>query len=329
MRRGARAAPIAALAALLACGGGEGEAPERRPMAAQRAPEARTANRSPVVRDVRLDPARPAPGALLHARVDASDPDGDSIRLVHRWRVNGEPLAETGPALRLSGLSRDDRVAVEVVASDGLAESEPREDVARVANRPPELRGIRTEPPGVVAPGTLLTAVVDAHDPDGDPLRLETTWLVNGREREPEGPGFDTTGLSRGDRVAVRAVAQDGEDASRPLVSEPAVVGNAPPAITSTPPSSLGAAESFRYALEASDPDGDRVLRFELREGPEGMSLDPVRGILTWSLGAEQAGRHPVEVVVRDTHGGATAQRFQLTVALEETDAPPPASADH
>ena len=55
-------------------------------------------------------------------------------------------------------------------------------------------------------------------------------------------------------------------------------------------------------------------LRFFMERGPQGMRMDPIAGVLTWTPSASQAGVHPVEVGVRDGAGEGSTFTFELTV---------------
>ena len=46
---------------------------------------------------------------------------------------------------------------------------------------PPTIERVMLSPV-VLVPGSEIKAVVDASDPDGDPIRLHYTWMRNGRE---------------------------------------------------------------------------------------------------------------------------------------------------
>ena len=61
---------------------------------------------------------------------------------------------------------------------------------------------------------------------------------------------------------------------------------------------------------------------FRLVRGPEGMSLDPVDGTLTWAPDERHAGTHPVEIEVDDRRGGKATQSFNLELAFTEDSAP-------
>jgi hypothetical protein len=315
------------LAFVVGCGSAPEPKPSR-PMATAPATE-REANQAPVVERVLLSPPHPLAGDRVQALVTAMDPDGDPYRVSYAWFLNGTPLAETGQTLLVPTVRKGDRLEVEVVVTDGRAESTPGRVSARAGNRPPSLREVRLAPDAPVLVGTRIEARPDALDPDGDSLRFRYAWLVNGRPVETEGDALDGATLHRGDRVAVRVVASDGDDESAAVLSGELEIANSPPEIVSRP-GGLGSDGVFRYAVEASDPDGDRNLRFELLEAPRGMTVDPVAGQIAWQPEAAQAGKHAVEVAVLDGLGGASAQRFELTVTAEAPAAaePPPAAPE-
>ncbi len=316
------AAGLAAAAIAWGCGSSEQPKPSG-PSMAQAPAQARATNGAPVVGDVRLDPTRPRPGHRIRALVQASDPDGDPVELSYHWTAGGRALPEATAEATVPELPKGTRIEVAVVASDGRAESPARIGAGQVGNLPPELVAIRLEPPGEVNVGVAVVAVPQAQDPDGDEMRFEYAWSVNGESAGDDTPSFDTTKLHRGDTVQVRVVANDGEEDGNAIESPPLRVGNAAPKITSSP----GGFErdgSFRYTVTASDPDGDRTLRFRLVKGPEGMTVDSLTGEMQWKPTAAQAGKHEVEVAAEDLQGGSGTQRFELRVG---TDAAPAAAA--
>ena len=135
---------------------------------------------------------------------------------------------------------------------------------------------------------------------------------------------FSTEGLAYGDVIQVVVTASDGRDDSRPMESVEVTVGSAHPEISSTPPG-MDASGVFRYAVKATDPDGDRRLRYRLDEAPEGMQIDEIYGEIVWKPRMDQTGAHPIAVVVKDSTGLETTQRFQIQVSTSEAA---PASPD-
>jgi hypothetical protein len=333
MTRGGTSRPALAAALLLAatvgCGGESAEAPRPSGSAMTgptRAAEREGANAAPVVERLRLNPSDPLPGVVLTAVAEASDPDGDALRLAYVWRVNGREVERGArPSIVLQDLAKDDDVSVEVTATDGRLESAPRRASARVPNRPPLLDAVAIEPEGTVRPGDELVAVPLARDPDEDELRYRVRWLVNGAERGTE-RNFATRGLTRGSRIVAEVVASDGEDETRAVRSSEIVLGNTPPRITRLPELE-NQDGTFRYAFDAVDPDGDANLRFWLDQAPEGMRVDPITGEVEWTPEPSQVGVHPVEIGVRDASGDGSTFLFEVTVRTQEGGASPPANA--
>jgi len=320
--------PLLGLA--VACGGAEQTArPSGSAMSAPPSLEIRDENAAPVVERLYLNPRSPLPGTAVEANVEVRDPDGDPYRLSFDWKVNGE-VAASGPRPRfmLKDVRKGDRIEVTVVATDGRLESEPVSERTRIGNRPPLLQGVLLDPQGTVRSGDDLLASPQATDADDDPLDYQYTWLVNDLEAGQRGREFSTRGLKRGDKVRVRVVASDGSEASRPQETREVTMGNSPPLIREIPNAQTDEG-LFRYNFEAEDPDGDRNLRFRLGKAPEGMRIDPILGVATWRPKESQAGVHPVEVIVQDTHGDGSALRFEVTVTATPGDSgeQPPAAA--
>jgi hypothetical protein len=82
---------------------------------------------------------------------------------------------------------------------------------ARPANRPPVVRRVSIQPWEPVA-GDLLTAVADAADPDGDPVRLTYHWAIDGRRYESgERHTLVLPERSKGALVELEVVPNDGK----------------------------------------------------------------------------------------------------------------------
>jgi hypothetical protein len=315
--RGIAAAVLGSALLAFACGSEEPQ-PSGAPLArAKAAPaEERVENEPPVVERLVLNPRAPLPGQQIEARVEASDPDGDPIRLELEWRQRGRVIAE-GPRTTIvpEGLTKGDEVAVFATATDGRATSEPVRASVVVGNTPPVIEAFYLAPDGEIAPGQQVTAAPQAADADGDPLEYEFAWLLNGQPvRGASAASFDTSKLKRGDRLQAHVRVSDGEAWSPVAESMTLTLGNRAPSFAALPPieASDGA---LRVDLVAEDPDGDRSLRFRLVQGPQGMTVDPVSGRLSWRPGAGAVGTHAVEVAVGDSFGAESAMRFELNVA--------------
>ena len=85
---------------------------------------------------------------------------------------------------------------------------------------------------------------------------------------------------------------------------------NRAPFITSSPVLNVNEGDTYTYPVSAEDPDGD-VISYDLSQGPEGMGISPITGLITWQPSAPiQLGMHPVSVLVKDIHGASSSQNF-------------------
>ena len=277
-------------------------------------------NTPPVLERIRFEPASPVSGQMVRAVVVARDPQGDRVELGYVWRIDGITRRSGSPEIELEGVPRGATLEVEVTASDGNAQVEGRAE-AVVVDRPPVLVGLEVTPPRTVAPGEVVSASGLARDPDGDLVHFEYAWFVNDQERG-SGSTLSTEGLRKDDEIRVRVWARDGANRSEPLTSAPVMVGSTHPEILSMPPDFRDDG-IFHYEVSVEDPDGDRLLRFQLASAPAGMTIDEISGEVTWRPTHEQTGVHPVAIVVRDSTGLETTQSFDVTVG----EAAPPAAA--
>lgn len=278
-------------------------------------------NRPPRIESLTLSPSRPVAGEKLRASAVARDPDGDPVELAYEWKVNGRPVRGSGPEIVLGQLERRDRVSVTVTASDGHEVSEPKVATAGMGNRPPRIVDLVVHTRGStdgVGGEWLVEPVAD--DPDGDMLEFEYEWRKGNRVVGEE-QSLSRAGWNRGDELTVTVIARDRDDESAPVQSLPIVIGNSAPDIVSKPPG-LDRSGEFRYQVEATDPDGDRGLRYALGEAPEGMEVDPFDGLVTWHASADDEGEHKVEVIVDDRNGSTTKQVFFLKVSVASGASP-------
>jgi len=75
--------------------------------------------------------------------------------------------------------------------------------------------------------------------------------------------------------------------------------------------------QTYRYAIAASDPDGD-TLQYALVSAPEGMAVNPQDGIVTWEVPENTVGTNRVEVDVSDGQGGRVRYAWDVAIQWEE-----------
>ncbi len=269
---------------------------------------------TPVVERVGFDPLDPESRERFRAVASVS---GDWSSLQYIWTRNGERFGPNSAEIVLPRLETGDRIAVRVTPyqNDDPGEAFVAERIVR--NQRPLLRGLSvervTESEGALAKGEVWRAVVRAEDPDHDAIEFEYRWLVNGEESWNQDEFFPAAELRAGDRLELRARAFDGRAWSVAAHSGQIEVGNSLPVIVSRPPRP-DATGFFRYDVRVEDTDGTKDVRFSLRKSPRGMAIDEMSGLVTWRPDTDQAGRHEVEVVVRDGDGGEATQSFSLAL---------------
>lgn len=270
----------------------------------------------PVIHSVRLVPPNPVGGTRIRAQVDARAPGDIRPELEFRWHVRGRTLDAESPMIELPELRRGDQVAVSVVAIHGGERTAAMSASGRVENTRPRVRDVRLRRRTVGAGGEEWLAEAWGDDPDGDPVELSYTWLVNDKPSDQKGQSFPTDKLKRKDRLSVRVVANDGVEDSTPARSGQVTIENSAPDVASTPPP-LDASGRYRYQIEAIDADGDRGLTYTLAEGPRGMKVDRSSGLVSWTPSSDQAGRHRVEVLIEDGKGGKTSHAFEIPIVAQ------------
>jgi len=283
-------------------------------------------NRPPAVNSARLTANGLTRNDTVTVEFTTADPDGDRVSMRYQWLVNGGAEKEqTSPTLALSGLRRGDRVSLELTPVDarGAVGAAFRTEPVEVDNTPPVSTRVTIEP-AVATPGDVLRAEIEGSDSDGDPVTYLIEWWRNGKslgtpgkvkDREQEQRTLATEGFARGDLIVAGVTPYDATGPGRFLVSEPLVLMNRPPVITSSPagPTPQGL---FEYAVTATDPDND-PLTYKLETAPPGMTIEAKTGRISWQMASSLTGPQQVRISVDDGQQGEAFQEFTLM--------PPPA----
>ncbi len=295
------------------------------PSSASQSPAGSAGNRPPMVTSARLVSNALTRNDTVSPEFAAEDPDGDRVMMRYQWLANGSPVeGQTSATLALSALRRGDRASLELTPVDakGLAGPAYQTGAVEVANTPPVVTRVTVEP-AVAKPGDALRAAVEGSDVDGDPIKYAYEWWRNGqstgapsKDKDQEQRTLATEGFVRGDMIVVGVTPYDAGGPGRFLVSEPILLLNRPPLITSSPtaPTAQG---SFEYVMAATDPDGD-PLTYKLETAPSGMTIEAGTGRISWQMGASLTSPQQVRVGVDDGHQGQAFQEFTLM--------PPPAA---
>lgn len=171
-------------------------------------------------------------------------------------------------------------------------------------------------PPYDLTSGVTLALAAGA--PEGmaiDPATAILTWTPT----ESQGPGA----------YRVTVVATDATDpAARDTEAFTITVNevNRPPEIAPIEDATIDELAIWTFQVVAVDPDvPPNQITFGLDAGPEGMEIDPVTGVLTWTPAEDQSSDVPYEVIVRATDDGEPSLFSTATfwITVNEVNAPP------
>ncbi len=227
-----------------------------------------------------------------------------------RWFVNGSEQ-EDGPRLSISRFQREDRIRAEVKLRAGGEEILLTTPEVVAVNALPGVTDVRIEPQTLTNGGTAR-AVVQAQDPDGDPLTFRYRWYVNDLPVTADGDSLTLSGVKKGSWLHVAATPNDGFSDGAWKYSPRHQVVNSPPVVKSKLPKELPPGRKFVYRIVAEDADGD-PLSYSLSNGPPGMRLEG--STLVWQVPEESIGANVgAEVVISDDDGGQTIQSISMTI---------------
>jgi large repetitive protein len=185
------------------------------------------------------------------------------------------------------------------------------------------VNGLNTPPEFTSVPGTQgaiaqrYTYIITATDADQDPLRFSLGVHPDGMSMTSTGQ-VEWTPLPTQLGAATVEVQVTDSQGSTSTQRYSIVVGstllNQPPQIRSVPPLQADVGTTYRYLVQATDPDAGDSLTYELLQGPVGMVINPATGAVEWAT--PQVGSYPVSVGAVDSTGAGVAQRFTLQVIV-------------
>jgi len=273
-------------------------------------------NTPPVITSVTLLPENPNQESDLSLVVQCEDPEGDSMTYEVQWMINDrEAPAGDGSLLKSGNFKKGDSIQVKITPSDGKTRGKPfLSPIVRINNSPPVIEKVWIEPK-VIHAQDQLKVVVESSDKDKDFVYYTYQWEKNGTIlTEEKGETLEPGQFKKGDSLSVVVVADDREARGTPKRSDPVVVSNSPPMITSSPPTSLKG-NAYLYQVKTEDSDLDPIS-FSLKSGPKGMVIDQTTGLLRWEIQKENEGTQVVEIEASDPDGSKSLQHYTLAVEL-------------
>lgn len=281
-------------------------------------------NEPPGISSIEIYPEEPTVDQTISLVIDVQDPERDALDIeVEWWRNDVAFKRGTDLTLHAGELARGDDVFARVYVSDDESEVSADSPTVTIQNRAPRVVSLDLRPRQPTGADSLI-AVARGEDPEDDDVHLVYRWFRNDELIEGQRePALDASLIGRGDQMRVEVKALDEESEGDWVSSRPVMVQNAAPQITSEPNYALSASRRYEYAIAAEDPDGDAPLRYELVQGPPGMEVDLVTGLVSWDVPLDARGDYAIEVSVNDPHGGAASQRYAIEVRWEDAPAAP------
>jgi hypothetical protein len=248
--------------------------------------------------------------SVLNAQVQSENPGQERVEYRYRWLVNQKEVGDQ-PFLALKGFQPGDLVSVEVTpsAKNGAGISVQSASL-KISNNPPMITAVKFLPLELEA-GQAVQAEVEAFDKDGDPISYTYRWYINDQLiQESSEARLGGEFIHSADKVSLEVIPSDPFSKGAAKTSEAMRVTNRPPEITSSPTTVMQEGK-YVYQVTAKDPDGD-PLSFRLVEGPSGMRLDPVSGLLEWKVETLSQQKASIIIQVEDAKGGQSRQQFDL-----------------
>lgn len=224
-----------------------------------------------------------------------------------QWFVNGIPIKNaSGKQFSPSELRKGDTLQVKVIIDN----HELISNLIILKNIPPTIGKARILPKTPKANDILKVNVI-GNDLDGDEITFRYKWYRNDELSADnvllEGP------FQRGDSINVEITPFDDENYGQ-TVKLTTKIYNSPPVISKDIVTNF---DGFTYTtkINATDPDGD-LITYILKQGPEGMTIDPESGIITWKVTRKDKGEHDIIISVRDGHGGEVIGPLTTTISF-------------
>jgi translation initiation factor IF-1 len=173
----------------------------------------RMLNSPPTVTAVSIDPELPRRNSTLKAKIEASDPNNDTIAFSYQWVKNGSVLmGEISESLRDSTLRKGDRILLRVSPYDmeGTGEEVVSQEIVILNSAP----SITSSPKAQRLKSTLYRYQAMAEDPDGDPITFSlSTSSPQGMTIDPQ-TGLVQWRIGRNDAGThtIEIIATDGDE---------------------------------------------------------------------------------------------------------------------
>jgi beta-lactam-binding protein with PASTA domain len=287
-------------------------------------------------KQIKVNSQNPAADTLVHnkSNVDLAIQDGPATQTVPNVTGQTQAMAEsaiTAALLKVGVVTSENSAAPpgQIIAQKPVAGTNVPKDFAVDLV-------ISLGPLGNHSPLITSTPIATAHtsepyiydvnatdiDP-GDVLTFSLTKAPTGMTIDPVSgliqwtPTFAQANFHD---VIVTVSDQAGASHSQPFTVQ-VILTNHKPTITSSAVITTKEGVAYSYDVDATDIDIGDTLTYLLPGHPDGMSIDAVSGLITWTPTAAQVGSHILSVIARDSGGLDAVQTF--TIVVKSANGPP------
>jgi len=252
-----------------------------------------------VTSSLEITPKNAVRGSLLSLVPSGFSLDGAKIE----WRVNDSIAGNaSGPQFRAEEVKKGDTVEARV----NIGGNEILSNRVLIMNSAPVITRVELVPDEFEG-SFSLRAEASGQDVDGDQVTFTYAWTNN---NIPAGAGSRIEGtLKRGDFASVTITPFDGTDYGAVAIVRREIANQRP--VIAAHKEFTFQDNVYRYQVKATDADGD-TLTYSLDHAEDGMSIDPVAGLITWQAPAEFKGKKSVTFSVSDGNGGSAQYSVEV-----------------
>jgi predicted secreted protein len=282
------------------------------------------ANAAPSVASISANPQTISPGQTSTLSVSASDPDGDSLdyqwSVTGNWSVSGSGASATVTAPSDYGTTG----VITVKVTDGFGGSATGTTTLSTRDNGAPIIGSLSPNPPTVAPEGTTRVVVDARDPNGDPLNYNWSLPSGWTRKSGSNPAPNELVLQApnayGQQQPVGVTVDDGQGGSAQASTVVSTEANLDPSVASLSanPQTISPGQTSSITVTASDPNGDSLSYQWSATGSWSVSGSGASATVTAPSDYGQTG----VVTVKVTDGAGGSATGTITLSTRDNGAP-------
>ncbi|MEO0454087.1 MAG: putative Ig domain-containing protein [Verrucomicrobiota bacterium] len=256
-------------------------------------------------------------GQLYRFDLVAEDPDGDPVTFDLVGAPTGAFFDEgTGQLLWVPDFSQLGTHTISIDVFDPFGGGTFTFDVlVQDQNQPPVFT---STPPATGSVGNPYIYDFSFEDPEGDAVTVALRNFPRGifldefNNRILWTPIASQTGITN---VTLRITDAAGNNTDQIIPIEIfALPENGLPVVVSDPVLKVDPDSDYQYQIEVNDPDGP--FTFAVLDGPAGLAVDPVTGLVSWNSSGTPDGIYSVEIAITDSQSSTRLLSYEITVGL-------------